>query len=206
MHRILSIVVPILACAVGFSCGNDVHSAPPPPTTRPRATSSEWTGVHNAARVSANLYRGGQPTQAGFATLKSMGIKTIVDLRGKSHLDKADGLGLSLVHIPANIERPNVEQIIAFLHLMRSPASTPVFIHDDLGADRVGLFVAAYRMVEEDWSADDALAELPQFRFDVYWISVPKFIRHLDVKAIREKLDAMPTTRPATKPAPTVSG
>ena len=150
----------------------------------------------------------GSLRKEGFETLKSMGIKTIVDLRGKSHLDPVDRTGLSLVHIPANIDKPDVEQIIEFLHQLRDPAKTPAFVHDDLGADRVGLFVAAYRMVEEGWSADDALAELPQFRFDVYWIEVPKFLHHLNVKTVREKLSQMPTSRPAsthpaTRPATT---
>lgn len=181
-----------------FSCTTNQYPAPPPPTTRPRATATEWLGVHNAARVSPNLYRGGQPTHQGFLTLKDMGIKTIVDLRGRSHLDVVDGLGLSLEHIPADVDKPDVDQIIAFIHLTRDPNVVPVFVHDDFGADRVGLFVAAYRMVEEDWSVDDALSELPQFHFDVYWTSVPIFLHKLDVKTIRAKLDAMPTTRPST--------
>ena len=35
----------------------------------------------NFYKVNENLYRGGQPSETGFAELKRIGIKTVIDLR-----------------------------------------------------------------------------------------------------------------------------
>jgi protein tyrosine phosphatase (PTP) superfamily phosphohydrolase (DUF442 family) len=179
-------------------------SRPPerPATTQPLGTPSELPGLPDFAQVSAVLYRGGQPTPAGFERLKQMGIRSVVDVRGKSHTDHLEGLGLKYLQIPSSVSRPDRQQIIQFLRIVRDPQNQPVFVHDDLGSDRVGLYVAAYRMVEQGWTARDVEAELPRFHFDKYWTQIPEFLNHLDVDPIREELNHPPSTqsRPTTAP------
>ena len=51
------------------------------------ATPIKLEGVPNLHKVSDILYRSAQPTSAGMKNLKSMGIKTIVNLRS-FHSDK----------------------------------------------------------------------------------------------------------------------
>src|SRR5215472_14108675 len=46
-----------------------------------RAASIETPGVPNFFKVDDRVYRGGQPTDEGFATLAKLGVKTIIDLR-----------------------------------------------------------------------------------------------------------------------------
>jgi protein-tyrosine phosphatase len=40
-----------------------------------------------------------------------------------------------------------------------------VFVHCRLGDDRTGMMVAAYRMADEGWTADEAMAEMKAFGF-----------------------------------------
>jgi tyrosine-protein phosphatase SIW14 len=169
------------------------------PTTRPLATPRDLPGVSNFAQLSPVLYRGAQPTPAGFEMLRQMGIKTIVDVRGKSHRDSIEGTGLRYVQIPSSVSRPDTAQVLEFLRIVRDPLYQPIFVHDDLGADRTALYVAAYRMVEQDWTARDAEAELPRFHFDKYWSQIPAFLEHLDVESIRGQLDQPPSTQKIAK-------
>lgn len=125
-----------------------------------------------------------------------MGIKTVVDLRGKIHQDPLGGTGLRGVHVPSSAAHPDKRQIVEFLRLFSEPANTPVFVHDELGGARTGCYVAAYRMVEQGWTARDAEVELRYFQFDPFWNDIPAFLDGLDVAQVRRELDELSTTRP----------
>ena len=186
------------------SCApSDVARKPVITTTQPVATPREIAGVRNFAWVTKTVSRGAQPTRAGFETLKSMGVKTVIDLRGKSHRDEIDGLDLKYVQVPSSISKPDEQQFVDFLRLVRDPHNLPVFVHDDAGADRVGLYVAVYRMVEQGWTSRDARAELDRFHFNPFWTQVPTFLDRLDVESLRHQASLAPSTRPATTRAAT---
>ena len=101
------------------------------------------------------------------------------------------------VQIPTNVAKPDLKQVVEFLRLVRDEQNRPVFVHDEAGADRVGLYVGAYRIVEQGWSAQDAIAEINRFGFNSYRVQVPDFLRLLDAEAVRRELAAAPTTRSA---------
>jgi tyrosine-protein phosphatase SIW14 len=186
--RILKIILPVMLVS---GCAGPK----PPPTMQPLATPRDFPGVANFAEISPLLYRGAQPTAGGFELLKRMGIKTIVDLRGKSHRDLIDGMGFKYFQIPSSVSRPDEKQIVQLLRIVRDPQNQPVFAHDDSGRDRVGLYVAAYRMVEQGWTARDVEVELPRFHFDPYWTQIPAFLEHLDVDSIRRQLEQPAATQ-----------
>jgi protein-tyrosine phosphatase len=59
-----------------------------------------------------------------------------------------------------------------------STAPRPVYVHCRAGIDRVGVLLAVYRMLVEDVSADDAIAEMA--RFQSPWLPLEKrYIREL---------------------------
>ncbi|HWE96582.1 MAG TPA: hypothetical protein VG269_21660 [Tepidisphaeraceae bacterium] len=162
----------------------------------------EVSGVPNFARVSNLLYRGAQPSQQGFQTLHRMGIRAVLDLRGKIHRDACESFGLKGLQIPSNAAHPDERQIIEFLRMAQDPANQPLFIHDDHGSLRTGCYVAAYRMVEQGWTAQDAEVEMRCFGFDPFWKAIPSFLENLKVARIREELQHPPQTEPAaTLPA-----
>lgn len=191
----------ILASA---TCLGSCAPKPPPhaaPTTQPLASPRDLPGVPNFAEVSPTLFRGAQPTAAGFARLHQMGIKTIIDLRGRSHRDDPGVEKFRMMQIPTDVAHPDLRQLAEFLRIVDDPASRPVFVHDDSGADRTGLYAAVYRMAGQGWTARDAEAELPRFGFNPYWHDVPEFLDRLDVTALRKLAAEKPATAPAeTRP------
>ena len=117
-------------------------------------------GVANFHRVSQALCRGAQPTAEGMRNLKAMGVRTIVNLR-KLHSDR-DEIGLTHLayeRLYVNPLHPEDKEVVRFLQIATDPARRPVFVHCRYGADRTGLMCAAYRVVAEGWTKEQAIAE-----------------------------------------------
>lgn len=130
-------------------------------------------GIHNAGKVSDNIFRGAQPNLSSFSLLKQLGITTIVNLRSESgaKVDKerreAEALGLRFVYIPVGgFSNPTDEQLASFFSLLHQNPAPTIFVHCEYGRDRTGVFIAAYRIAFQNWSADQALSEMLSFGFN----------------------------------------
>ena len=75
---------------------------------------------------------------------------------------------------------------------LKDPAGRPVFIHCAEGKDRTGYSIAAYRMVFENWTADDAIHEMFDFGFHAIWFRNPAFLRRLEVEKVRREIRRAP--------------
>lgn len=110
------------------------------------------------------IYRGGQPTDEGFARLKAMGIKTIIKL---NEGDKEDGgtdntavnLGLTVKQFPIN----TLEQLFYTRKNQVAAAVDDIepytYIHCLHGEDRTGVVCYFYRR-KTGWSKDRACKEM----------------------------------------------
>ena len=186
---IVKFFVPALIL-LGLLCGSCAHEAPgKSPTTQPLASPQDLPGLPNFGRVSDVLYRGAQPSPEGFQRLKQMGVKTVVDLRGESHRDELEDLGLKYVHIPTTVFQIEDAKVVDFLRVVRDPANQPVFVHCERGADRTGCYIAEYRMVEQGWSEPDAQLELYNFRYNPFFGGIITYLRRLDPEHVRRQLD-----------------
>jgi protein tyrosine/serine phosphatase len=74
-------------------------------------------------------------------------------------------LGMQYVSIPWHCPLPSDEAMASFLQLIEDNPGKKVFVHCRLGDDRTGMAVAAYRIAEEDWSANEAMKEMKAFGF-----------------------------------------
>src|SRR5262249_50233526 len=106
----------------------------------------------------------------GFRNLAAMGIDIVVDMRGdrsgeRKHVNK---LGMQYVPIPWKCFNPQDELFIKFLTLLRENPGKKVFLHCKTGDDRTGMGIAAYRMVEEGWTAAEARTEMEAFGFNFF--------------------------------------
>jgi tyrosine-protein phosphatase SIW14 len=183
--------LPYALILFGLLCGSCAHEPPRrPPTTQPLAFPQNLPGLPNFGRVSDALYRGAQPSPEGLQRLKQMGVKTVVDLRGESHRDELEDLGLKYVHIPTNVFQIEDAKVIDFLRVVRDPANQPVFVHCERGADRTGCYVAEYRMVEQGWSEPDAQLELHNFHYNPFFGGIITYLRRLDPEHVRRQLDS----------------
>ncbi|MDK1032923.1 MAG: tyrosine-protein phosphatase [Planctomycetia bacterium] len=149
-------------------------------------SSDDVEGLPHFAKVSDALYRGAQPTRAGFEKLKEMGIRTIVNLR-VTHSDRDDieGLGLKYVRISFKPWRPENEDVMKFLEVTADAENHPVFVHCNRGEDRTGTMVAVYRMVGEGWPRDVAVKEMRLFGRNCVWYNLDKFVKKLDVERMK---------------------
>ncbi len=145
-------------------------------------------GLSNVGRVAPALYRGAQPRPDGYATLKAMGIRTVVNLRLLHSEKKAvEAAGMRSIEIPMNTFKDvNAEKVREAIALMRNPANQPVFVHCAHGQDRTGIVVAAYRMEADGWSREDAIAEMQAFGFNDVWHELMEFVRKYPATASRK--------------------
>ena len=156
-----------------------------PPVLLPR---HDLSGLSNFAQIAPGLYRSAQPEATGFATLKTLGIKTVCNLRAfHSDAKMIAGTGLDYVNISFKIWHPEDEDVVAFLKLVTDPKRQPVLVHCQHGADRTGMMCAIYRMVIQGWTKDQALAELPRFGFHSIWSHIINFLRDFDVEKYRDQ-------------------
>ncbi|SRR6266849_2528763 len=133
-------------------------------------------GIPNAGKISEVLYRGAQPREVGLSELKILGINTIVDLRGEDRektnweRQRAEALGMRFVQIPVSSwSPPTDEQLVQFLSLLHDNPGHKIFVHCRFGEDRTGVFIAAYRVASEKWTADQAIKEMYFFGFNGLW-------------------------------------
>jgi protein tyrosine phosphatase (PTP) superfamily phosphohydrolase (DUF442 family) len=125
-------------------------------------------GISDFGEVTPRLFRGAQPNRAGFRALSKMGVAIVVDTRGnrtKTEGKEVRRLGMRYVAIPWHCPFPHDETFAKFLKLLRENPDKKVFVHCRLGDDRTGMMIAAYRMADEDWTADEAMREMRQFGF-----------------------------------------
>lgn len=136
--------------------------------------------IDNFGEVSPTYFRGAQPEDRDYATLASLGIKTVIDLRKDFEADEeglVEAAGMKFVRIPMTTRvAPTAEQIDSFLKLVNDPANQPVFVHCVGGKHRTGVMTAVYRMVKDGWTSDQAFKEMKRYKFGMDFLH-PEFKR-----------------------------
>jgi protein tyrosine phosphatase (PTP) superfamily phosphohydrolase (DUF442 family) len=126
-------------------------------------------GVPNLGKVTATLYRGGQPSKDGFEELKKLGVQIVVNLRDdNSEIERpaVAAAGLEYVAIPWNCRHPANSLAAKFLQVLRENPERKIFVHCHAGVDRTGLMIAVYRMTEQGWTPEQASEEMKNFGFN----------------------------------------
>ena len=161
-------------------------------TNRPANWAQPLTtpGLRNFYQVTANLYRGAQPTPEGMRTLKARGIRTVINLRAyHSDKDEVAGTGLKSVRFEAKPWHPEEEDVVGFLKAATDTNNVPVFVHCQRGADRTGMMCAMYRIVVCGWTKAEAIDEMKNggFDFNPAWHDLVRFIERADVADLKRR-------------------
>jgi tyrosine-protein phosphatase SIW14 len=171
--RFVSPIIRVVAATLAFVLTLSVSASQTetPEKTDPHSagTRLKGKGIPNFGQVSANLYRGGQPSADGLTTLKNLGVEVVIDLRGSASDTEQSAvtkLRMRYISIPSHCPFPTDKPWAHFLKVMRENHDKKVFVHCRLGDDRTGLAVATYRMSEEGWSPAEALKEMRAFGFN----------------------------------------
>jgi tyrosine-protein phosphatase SIW14 len=167
---LFAIVAPLWAVLCDLALPRQTDASSPPGVQRKMARKLIVRGLPNLGEVTPTLYRGSQPTKKGFKQLAKMHIAIVVDLRGnrKGERNTVRKLGMQYVPIPWFCMRPKDVVIAQFLKLLRENPNKKIFVHCNTGIDRTGMMVAAYRMAEEGWTADEAMKEMKAFGFSPF--------------------------------------
>ena len=163
--------------------------------------------TQNLYRVTQDIYRSAQPDKEAMEQLEKLGIRTVLNLRDNhDDNDEAKDTHLHLERVGMTTWSIKEEEVLRALVILRA-AEKPLLVHCMHGADRTGLVMAVYRMVEQSWSKEAALDEMQNggYGFHTIWMNIPRFIKKMDVQAFRNKLDAMILPSPVTT-LPTTAG
>ena len=124
-------------------------------------------GISNFGKMDDHLYRGGRPGGKDFATLKALGINTIIDLTDNSGNEQAqaEAAGLKYVNIAIPDKSYPTDEIVAqFIKTMNDPQTGVAYIHCAGGRHRTGDMGAVYR-AEEGWTYENAMQEMENYDF-----------------------------------------
>ncbi|MBR5214198.1 MAG: tyrosine-protein phosphatase [Akkermansia sp.] len=188
-HRIILSAAAPIVLSVLTACSD---SPSVPAVAQPeRAQVVTLKGVENLHRVSAELYRSGQPEPEGFTALEQMGVRSVLNLR-EYHKDtrKARHTDLHLMAYPVAAGQVTAADVENCLRLLQD-APKPALVHCWHGSDRTGIVVAAYRIIYQGWSVDAAEKE---FRDDTYghhefWYgNLVELLRNTDWQAMKQRL------------------
>lgn len=148
-------------------------------------------GVPNLYKVNDDLYRSGQPTVTGFRNLETLGIRSCMSLRAHCS-DRGDAKGVAALCVwrpilGVRVSPEDLEEMILDISF-RLPR--PVLIHCYHGADRTGLLCAAYRVLIEEWTIEEAVREmvLGGFGYHKVYRSYVTILQNLDVEAMRDRM------------------
>jgi protein tyrosine/serine phosphatase len=173
-----------------------------PVTAATAARPAQWAervvldGVPNLYRLTPEVYRSEQPTALGMKNLEKLGIRTVIDLRAFSDDEaRAKGTSLRLERVKIVTWHIGDEHVIDVMRKLRETANGPFLIHCQHGADRTGLMSAMYRVLEQGWTADEALKELVEggYGYHSIWKNIIRYVRSADVSRLRSAIDSTRT-------------
>src|SRR6266566_3151531 len=125
--------------------------------------------IRNFGKMDDRFYRGAQPEESDYKDLKTLGVKTVIDLQDHpTSYEKRDveALGMRYVNIPmSDSSYPKEEQISAFLKLVNDPSTGKFYVHCAGGRHRTGVMGAVYRFNVNHWTYDQAYAEMKDYDF-----------------------------------------
>ncbi len=196
----------------------EAPATPENPALRPPSWAQpvESKNIANFYKLSTDLYRGAEPLPAGYAEMKKMGFKTVINLRAY-HSDTGLCEAATLFGAQIRMKQliPEPEEVSQFLRIVTNPELAPYFVHCDKGAERTGVMCAIYRVAVCGWSKEDAIEEMTRGGFGTHitWVQLVAYIESVDLQDLREQVAigkakaadaavAAKTATPAPAPAP----
>lgn len=165
--------------------------------------------VAKLGAIGPTVLRGAQPSLRAFRTLREMGVETVINLRPESDHERpiVEKLGLRYLYMPLPpLDAPTHELTLSFLHAVTNPGHGTVFFHCFHGVDRTGTMAACLRIARDDWSVDEALAEMRAYKLHEHGQRAKvdylhAFHAHWHALSERERCEALHRPLPDEEPA-----
>ncbi len=111
--------------------------------------------------LSATLYRSALPQAEDLPALRERGINTVINLYQQDDASWLRDDRITRVHIPLRGDRVTDTEVISVLRAIRAGEQRGgVLVHCKHGQNRTGLISAMYRIVYDDWTREQAMAEM----------------------------------------------
>jgi protein tyrosine phosphatase (PTP) superfamily phosphohydrolase (DUF442 family) len=188
------------AAALGCQQGDQAAAArpaAPPSDPAPAEASIEVKGLHNVFRITDKLLSGSSPEgEAGFRSLKQLGIKTVISVDGaKPEVATARKFGLRYVHLPFGYDGIPRQRILELAKAVRDLPG-PVYIHCHHGKHRGPAAAGAIHLcVDEQCSVERAITEMKRAGTDPHYTGLYAVPKNL-VRPSTEELDRLPANFP----------
>src|SRR5215204_4136804 len=125
--------------------------------------------IKNFGQMDERFYRGAQPLEGDYQTLKDIGVNTVIDLRNDpTAYEKAavEALGMKYVNIPmSGWKSPQQKDVDAFLELVNNSETGKFYVHCKAGIHRTGVVGAAYRYTKYDWDYANVYKEMKNYNY-----------------------------------------
>lgn len=143
--------------------------------------------LRNLQKVAKGVYRSGKPEEDTIDHIIDLGIKTVISLKTnkiENHWEKEylEDHGVKYFNLPMLLV-PEIDQhkiIKAFNYLINAPR--PILVHCTRGSDRTGVAVATYRILYEQWNAEDAIKEMDELGFNNVFSIWKNFLREIAIR------------------------
>lgn len=189
----IGLISLLVGCQATSCTSYDNNSAPLPS----RATLID--DASNLYQVDGSLFRSEQLSAADTPLLIDNDIDAIINLRFFGRNDNDELLNDIVSHASVDLyNQPlkswyvtpqEVAQILTQIKALQAQ-NKRVLVHCYHGADRTGLIVAMYRIIEHDWSIEEAKREMTAggFGYHPIWINLEKMLNPTTVAAVRAQL------------------
>lgn len=118
---------------------------------------------HNFAEIAPGIYRSNHPNHERFEAYRDLGVKIVLNLRGKTHhshyyfeVESCKKLGIRLVDIPLRARATPTRDLLLQVIEILEGIDAPTLIHCKSGADRTGLVSSIYLLHILDRSVEEA--------------------------------------------------
>jgi len=139
----------------------------------------------------AALHRGGQPTLEGIATLRDMGVRSVLNLRDDFEPWEPEAVrqaGMAYLQIGMTQSCINEAALREAMVALRT-LPRPIYVHCAAGRDRTGLVVALYRIVDQKMEREQAIGDLRAHGYNHFaYPGIERYLREFDPAALRAAL------------------
>lgn len=117
----------------------------------------------NFYEVTPLLYRSAMPSKSKIKVIEAQHIFTIISLIKDDDKEwLGDNKKINYISFPIHADRVTDDDVLYILRLIKQSQSKgeAVLLHCKHGQNRTGLFVAMYRIVDQDWTKQSAVWEM----------------------------------------------
>jgi len=114
-------------------------------------------------KVSEGIYRG--PRLDDLSELQTLKIRTILNLEDNTEAvqkesETAKQLGIAMINIPmSEVFRPEAADLLRAVKIIEDQGFHPIYVHCLHGRDRTGFVIAAYEIIHNGWTLENAYQE-----------------------------------------------